>query len=473
MSGKLKKNIGLSLLPIAFLFLFEPSYMLIDPLPDLVGYLILCAGISNLADISDRIAASLPGFRRGVLLSALRYVAYYVLTAFFVGAEQSVGCLLFVFLLDFFELLALIPAYKGLFQGLLSLGLTRDGVAVYEVKIKLRRKRNKDGKVVLKKCESRNLTERMLSLTLVFLVLQNVASCLPELTSLVTTDYEFIVLLRLLAMAAVLPLGIVWLCNIFGYFAKIRDDRPFIERLSKLYLDFAAQNPQIYLSRQLCAGLTVLFVGFVFSLRLYSDRLSIIPESLCYLALVIGTLLLRKKSKGAWPVVVLSVCGSLTSLFTRFAANAFYAAYDPSMVRTDPEAYDAFYTMAGLQALSSLLLFATTLSLLLFLCGLYSNHIAYSETGRESREGKRRYWTFATVSLVACAFSAVGSVLQVLAQPFYRISGNVLQSEGWYYYYSTMFSCTLSIIFTILICYFLSYLQSEIKHRHQNAVIHE
>lgn len=77
MYGKMRKNIGFSLIPFAFLFLFEPHYALIDLLPDFIGYFIICLAIINLADINLRIREAFWGFRKAIAISICKYVALY------------------------------------------------------------------------------------------------------------------------------------------------------------------------------------------------------------------------------------------------------------------------------------------------------------------------------------------------------------------------------------------------------------
>ena len=157
MNGKLKKNIGFSLMIFAFFFLFEPSFGLIDPIPDIIGYAILCSALINLADINDRIYASFKSFRLGMLFSALRAVTYIVLENVFVDDEQTVGLLLFVFIFAVCDFIWIIPGYRALFDGLLSLGMFEGGDAVYY------RKREK----------GRNASEKLKGLTIVFLIVKN------------------------------------------------------------------------------------------------------------------------------------------------------------------------------------------------------------------------------------------------------------------------------------------------------------
>ncbi len=468
MSGKLKKNIGFSMLPIAFFFLFEPSYALIDPLPDALGYMILCAALSNLADISPKVTDALSGFQKGILFAVLRYVAYHVLTTVFVGAEQAIAFLIFVFILDLFELIVLIPAYRALFEGLLALGMMHDGEAVYQVKARTVLVQDPEtGETVQAIKESRNLTECAYFFTAFFLVINNLASFLPELSALIGNNfYEFIIILRVLLIIVALPVGIAWLFKMVSYCAKLRADRPFIEKLSGIYLHSAEKHASVYISRQICAGLMFLVVGSLLTARIYAEKESIIPEALCFIFFIAGALFLCKKGKGCIPVTALSVLSIVASYIAEESSRLFYIKYDPGMVRKSIYAYNHFYTMVGLKALAAFLYFSTVLALFLFLRNICKKHLCEPLDQRERREMSRKYLWGAAVNLVLCAISCFANVFYVMAQPFYKISGNMLQSEGWYYYYSGTFSSLMSLVFAFGMCYFLFYWQGEIKNRY-------
>ena len=170
LSGKLNRNIGFSLLPFSFIFLFEPGLTILDPLPDCIGYIIICFAIRNLADINHKIDEAFIGFRKGVLISILRFVAIYLLDSYFIESELSVGLLLFVFAFSFFELIVLIPAYRCFFEGLLSLGILYDGSAVYLKKLRKIKRLDSEGNEYTDIHESkRNITERAYFFTAFFL----------------------------------------------------------------------------------------------------------------------------------------------------------------------------------------------------------------------------------------------------------------------------------------------------------------
>ena len=164
MNLKLKKNIGLSLIPFAFLFLFEPNYTLIDPLPDFIGYIILIAALTNLSDVNYHIHDARGGFKKGIAISIFRFLSIYVLKNIFATDEQSIGILLFSFVLSFFELVVIIPAYKNLFDGLLSLGMMHDGTFVYyrSVRKKLRINKKTGEKTLYVRESKSNVSEKTL-----------------------------------------------------------------------------------------------------------------------------------------------------------------------------------------------------------------------------------------------------------------------------------------------------------------------
>ena len=325
MNGKLKKNIGFSLMPLAFLFLFEPRYNLVDPLPDFIGYILLCAAIINLADINPRVYEAFLGFRKAILVSMLKYVALYMLYSFvyesantpvydgkdewvvgvFHESEMAVGILLFVFVFGLFEMVVLIPAYRSLFEGMLSLGMYNDGTAIYLKKITEREKIDKKTghKTILVRESKRNLTEKAYFLT-VFLILGQVfANILPELTTLASnTSYEFVVHLRILLIVLLAPISIAWLIKMIDYCSKLRMDTPFINNVSQKYVAFAKENPDLYVVRKLIMGISSLIVAAVLCLNLYVNDVKVIPGFIFAMVVIFSAVALRKYSK-KWIIV--------------------------------------------------------------------------------------------------------------------------------------------------------------------------
>ncbi len=456
MYGKLKKNIGIPLLFLAFVFLFEPNYTLVDILPDFIGYFLLCLGLSNLADINPRIEEAVSHFKFGILISLLKYLALYLKNGIFSAEEQSLVLLIFVFVFDTAELVILIPAYKKLFDGLTHLGTMQDSKAVFCTSVK------KDGKGI------KSITEKAYAFTVICLLVSSLATTVPELTSLIGNSYyDFIVILRVFLLVLSLAVGIFWLSYIERYFVRLKNDKAFINRLGDIYLEQKRENPDKYTLRRIKDAVFILTVGAALTVCLYVDNFSLIPKLLPCVILSLGILMLRKESKSFLLPCIFLILSGITALFADEAARGFYAEFEPYAVNRDLYAYKAFYSMAAVRIAAELVFFAGIVLLVLLLRQVFLHHSGISSVGNTNAEAKRSFGSRAIFLLISSALFCAGSIFQVLAQPFYRIDGKMLQSEGWFYYYSTVFAIALSIIFAAALISLLSFIGTEAEHRYR------
>lgn len=464
MNGRLIRNIGFTLLPFAFLFLFEPGISIKDPIPDCIGYVIFCLAIRNLADINNRINEACNGFRKGALIGLLRIISIYILDRFFIEAEQSIGLLLFSFVFSFFELVVLIPAYRCFFEGLLSLGITYDSNAVYYKKIKTVKRLRNGGEEYESIAESKkNLTEKAYSLTVWFLVVRAACMTLPEFTSLATnTSYEFVSLLRFFGIIITFPIGVVWLVKMISYCVKIKRDRPFIARLSELYLKNATEHPNLYVSRRVLNGLYSLLVAFVLFINLYSDYVDLVPGFLFYTVAIIASLFFYKYSKKTIPLIAISIVGSIVSVLSRKATIAFHSEFYPAAVKKSIDAYNAYYEMFAWHIADTVISFIAVLLTVMILWTIYSSHceIALSDTDKEYKFFRRQFLKGGLSTLVFGAISALSNIYYVYSQPFY-------QTEYWYFYYSSIISIAINLVFVFSICFFIGFIINAVKYRYR------
>ena len=464
MSGRLSRNIGFTLLPFAFLFLFEPGISATDILPDCIGYAIICLAIRNLADINNRINDAFKGFMKGILISLLRLVAVYVLDKFFIESEMSIGLLLFSFTFAFFELIVLIPAYRCLFEGLLSLGITYDGTAVYSKKVRKVKKLVNGGEEYEDTVVSRkNLTEKAYGITVWFTVIRAACMTLPEFTSLPTdASYEFVSLLRFFGFVIALPFGITWLIKMIAYCVKIKRDKRFIANLSELYLKNAKEHPNLYVSRSLLIGLYTMLVAFVLCIDLYSDYVDMVPGYLFYIAVALGGLLLVRFSKKSIALIVTCAVGGSISYYAHKATVAFHSEFYPAAVKKSIDAYNAYYKMFGLHIAETVITFFAVVLTLLVLWDVYKAHSesSLSDSEREARYFRKRFLTGGISALTLGVLAALSNVYYVYSQPFY-------QTEQWYFYYSSIISITVDLIFVFSICFFIGFIINSVKYRYR------
>lgn len=464
MSGRLSRNIGFTLLPFAFLFLFEPGISIADPLPDCIGYVIICLAIRNLADINSRINDACNGFRKGALIGLLRIISIYILDSFFIESEQSVGLLLFSFVFSFFELAVLIPAYRCFFEGLLSLGITYDSSAVYYKKVRTVKRLRDGGEEYESTSESKNnLTEKAYCLTVCFLVVRAACMTLPEFTTLATnTSYEFVSLLRFFGILIALPVGLVWLIKMIVYCVKVKRDRPFIARLSELYLKNANEHPNLYVSRRVLNGLYSLLVAFVLFINIYSDYVDLVPGFLFYIVAIIASLFLFKYSKKTILLIITSVLGCVISFVSRNTTVAFHSEFYPAAVKKSIDAYNAYYKMFAWHIADSLISFVAVVFALMIIWDVFKVHseIALSDTKKEYVFFKRQFLKGGICALILGVISCVSNIYYVFSQPFY-------QTEYWYFYYSSIISIAINVIFVFSICFFIGYIINAVKYRYR------
>ena len=132
--GKARKNLGLGLVCASFLFLFNPVVSVVDILPDFIGYLLLCTGITQLADMNYHLEEALRYFRRMILVSLLQLFSIFFAFGFTTGRERPTVLLLFAFTFAAIEIIFLSHAYNQFFEGFLYMGSRLDGTAVFRIK---------------------------------------------------------------------------------------------------------------------------------------------------------------------------------------------------------------------------------------------------------------------------------------------------------------------------------------------------
>ncbi len=467
MTRKLNIKLGLLLIPFAFIFLFEPLYKLSDPLPDIIGYLLLYFGLICLADLNHRIADALKGFKAAIGVCVLRFAALILLEELFDDSEASIGLLLFTFVLSLLELLVLIPAYKNLFEGLLSLGLMHDGSFVYSKKRKSKLKidKNRGEKTLYVRESSKNATEITLIITVAFCVIKCLAATLPEMTSLATNqDYEFIRILRVITFLAVIPLGIFWLIRMIMYFVSLKKDKPFIDNLTALHAQVMSENPQIFDARILSTGFYIIIAALVLSIDLYADHVNIIHNSVFYAIIIISSLVLCKYSKKWTFVAGVSSVGATVSYFAHLFNKTLYS--DPNFyaraVKKDVDAYNGFYRMAFTSAFDALFMLLTVAVTLIFLFDVYKKCSRYSVT--DSNTEKKYYVSaflkFAIPTISLATISSVGYVYFIFTQPYEDIG-------AWYFSYTSIIDTALSIIFAVSSIALVSHVKKTVESRYR------
>lgn len=386
---KERKNLGLGLLPIAALFFFNPPLGgFMDPLPDVIGYLLMFLGLRNLGDLNHHIEDALSAVRRMIAVSACQLLSVFWLFGFCSPKERPVSILLVAFAVSVLEILFTIQAFRQMFEGFLYLGSRHGSSAVFA-----------GGRAKT----ARNATEKIASFTSFFIISKAVFSTLPEFASLTIGSYndhnslwflyDYISLLRIFALLILLPIGVVWLIKFGKYIHSLLRDIPFLQSLTEKYRAEVLPKQDLFLRRSVRVGTVILSIGILLSLDVYMDYISIFPDFLCPIILLVGFMSLKPYlgKKSLFPV--LAVVNTLSSAAVYFYSIYFYDHFTMSLALFSEKALFAYYAFCALKIVDQLLFLAMILSLLHALGHIIENYTGFAplNAGNFNSEDKIRY----------------------------------------------------------------------------------
>ncbi len=278
MKTDIKSHVGLRYVMLAGIFLFDPMIGFVDVLPDVVGYLLLCMGLSKLSDLNDTISESAQRFRTMVWVGFGQLVAAYLVHVVMGQSaeqmnryEQPVAILLCSFVLLVLRWYFLIPAYRGLFKGLGQLAERHDARALCEEK------------------KNQTRSERMSVVTTAWIIVSACLSVLPETSILTSFEhdaeseiftfdwYRFIALFRGACGVLLTILAIVWLVKYIRYAATALRDREWLETLRARYINEVLPQTGMLTLRRLSLAFLLIKVGAIFTVSFRLNHFSVLP----------------------------------------------------------------------------------------------------------------------------------------------------------------------------------------------------
>ena len=297
---RVSPKLGLGYVIVGVFFLISPYFAVADVLPDFIGYAFILKGLYCLSDLNDRIAEASKLFRRLLILSIVRLPLLLLIYGMAAPAERPTLQLLCCFVMAILDCMTIVPAWKHLSAGLIYLGTRHEGTAVFDKFYPGGEPRS-----------YRSLTERTFTFTAVFLVVREILAVLPELTvlshSMGGADmerpvglYDYIGLLRGVAAAVVVMLGVIWLVCFIRYFCHLLKDRTFFENLRHKYETEVLTRPELFARRGVKCAMIFLCVALVFTADLFLDDVCVTPDFIFGILSVVALLILRKYVKTRW-----------------------------------------------------------------------------------------------------------------------------------------------------------------------------
>lgn len=266
-------------------FLLNPNIVLIDFLPDFIGYLLILIGISKVSRLNQTLKDAYIGFRRLLILSLFKLPAALLYISFATDPTEVWG-LIFTFGFGFGEVWLGLRAFRDFFVGLTDLSAGDENQDVLSSPLYV------------------GLTEVKM-LTCLFIVTKAVLTALPELATLTSDEYGVVtstgivsfagyrLLFTAIAFVIVLLIGIIWYVRIFRYIRKLSKDVEFNKNFTERYRDEVLSNQTLLNRSRIFLSLSVLSAAAVCSLEFKFDGFNYLPHAVFLTLMLIGFQMLR------------------------------------------------------------------------------------------------------------------------------------------------------------------------------------
>lgn len=401
--GKIKKKAGLGLAVASLFFLFNPDVAIVDVLPDVFGYILLVAGLENLASVCDKINDARELFKKAAICGAVKLALLIVTFGLVTPKELPVSLLLFTFVMGIFDLIFLVPAYTKLFDGLVYLGERLNGTYLLS-----------------RKGKGKSKAEKLRTFTLFFVIFKVVAPVLPEFTSLLNYEYnnslvnyyDFIGLYRITEIALVLVPGIVWLCMSVAFYRGIISDKTFMNEVKRKYDEEVSPNKEYFMRKYVRNMSALATVALAFTVNLYFDGYNIIPSVLSAVLFFVLAQRTGKYSGARIFMTVSSVLYALSSLAHEAMRIKFKTEFIPEQVMRNPDAYSSWQRVIFFSVIESVCFLLVTASLFVSVRNIAKKYTGYFSRGYDSfdpREASRELHSELLRPLIPTAAIAVFS----------------------------------------------------------------
>jgi len=350
------KPMGFSLIAIGLCFFFNPYIAAIDFLPDFIGCLLIALGLAA----TSRICAVLEQAKRSFLKLAALDAVKQLMLVFILGnsalGEQEVLLLIVAFLSATLGTLFTVLAMRSLFDGLARLGDT------YHCDV-----------LTAAKNGGRSRTERLARFTVIFIIVKETVLLLPEFAALLNSTYvdsgsvrlyDYIGVMRALAILPILALGIVWLYRVIAYFVRLGREKAFLLAVRETYTDYIKAHPGIRVKARYFVAFLLLSCGAFLLTDFYLDFQNIISDTVGGCLLFAGVLLLGTSKKTLLPTGLLAALYTAVATVSSKKSYAFVSSHIGGDISRS-EAVAAEYNIMWLWSLAEFVCFLTLLVFLL------------------------------------------------------------------------------------------------------------
>lgn len=313
---------GLTLITAGLFFLLNPSIVVVDIFPDIIGCFLILLGMGRLSLLGASMSDAKSNFQRLFAVSFLKIPCALI----YIGEANSPGQswgLLFTIGFGFLEILYGTRAFTSFFDAIEDLA-------------------NSDERIASDTPSLRKLKEYR-ALSSVFVWARAILPALPELTSLTSTEYgtvtsngvvslaNYKTLFTVLAATIGLIIGIYWYISMVSFLRGIKKDATVFdvmrEKIAMRELELAPVNEV----RSILSFLSLSIIGIILTLELKFDGINYLPHTLFALVFLTAALSLSRKYASAKKMVLPSALYAGVSViswgYTLWFIMSFFGEY--------------------------------------------------------------------------------------------------------------------------------------------------
>lgn len=505
---RIKKYLGIGLLTAAAVFLFLPDMAIFDILPDFIGYILLLAGISQLRDLNDYFGDAYDRFYKIAWISAVRYLAFFVVLGLVTAKERPDTILLLAFVFGVFDFFIVIPAWKCLFDGFSYLSARCDGTSFekFPPRPVKRVGRTRVLRVLLKafrlfwrklptvttdteigevfrglaeQCGNetfekprQNRIERLSRTTILFIGFKAVLTALPEFSALtkdveissVFRPYDYIGIYRFFAMLAVLLFGCIWLARVVEFVRAAKKDERMISFYREKYRTDVLTKPHIFTHRHLKSALLVACIAMVLRVDIRLDDVHVIPDALLAGILCAAVLILGRHVGRRWDFFLSAGVFAAVSMGVNIFEYYFFSHYSITSIETNEMAYSLHVGFQIMKAVEEGLFVLMMLLFFRMLRHVILSYTGFAVTPEETRDPSEKIKTIHRElerglypALVFTVLSAVSKLLMVMLL--------LLRREGFALEWLPVLDTVLAVLFSFFTIRSVRAIYGQVEYR--------
>ncbi len=405
---------GFGMILAGFILLFNPVIHVVDPVPDVIGFLMIAVGLTKMSFFIGKIEQARMWFLRLALVEAVKFCA--ILTVPYASGSDIV---LMTFVFGMAEAFMFVPAMNDLAEGLSFAGLWYNGTVMYEKKVfrppfvKLRvlcakiyaKITKKGGKARAERVRKVEWITYVRDQVIFFYIFRICATLIPELTELQMYDRigEVTAFSRSLTYykpflyvslsLIVLILGIRYIRTVQKFFRAMDGDEGFLRSMNEKYERDIVPLDTFFIARGMKFSMALFVAAAATSVVLNLDNINMLVGVISAGFLIAATVILKRYVPQAKVIIYLSAVRGVLSLVNLVLQYDYYVEYTTNAIEFVAEAKTMYYRMAGLEMAEAIFAAAGMLLYMFFLlravkihlpvCGIRQENAMYSKRNHD------------------------------------------------------------------------------------------